>query len=255
FAKLKDQLHESRISWHEVKDIKLVIEEYISRFKKLVPDMEIPVAIPFNLYSAEKESVDDDLDNKFRIALHWLERLERIKLGYFTITHLDFESKSLHKLASHTTFPDNVCEQVCRGLLELLPKLDLNGEIAQISIAELRRTTKLSLENLFAGLLSAHRASILVLRQDVVIEPTKLRSDETNYCAHAYHENQKYPAIRVIFSFARQILASVPLNQSKMFEGTELDEMLKGSVEEVITFSKLPWSKREQPDAYAKELD
>src|SRR5690606_10214766 len=69
FAKLKDQLHESRISWHEVKDIKLVIEEYISRFKKLVPDMEIPVAIPFNLYSAEKESVDDDLDNKFRIAL------------------------------------------------------------------------------------------------------------------------------------------------------------------------------------------
>jgi RecQ family ATP-dependent DNA helicase len=255
FAKLKDQLHESRISWHEVKDIKLVIEEYISRFKKLVPDNEVPVAIPFNLYSTEKESVNDDLDNKFRIALHWLERLERIKLGYFTITHLEFESKSIAKLAGHSSFPDKVCEQACRGLLELLPKLDLNNEIVQISIAELRGTTKLSLENLFAGLLAAHRSAILVMRQDVVIEPTKIRSDETNYCASAYHENQKYPAIRVIFSFARQLLAAVPLNQSKMFEGAELDEMIRASIQEVITFSKLPWSKKELPEAYSKELD
>ncbi|MFZ1514573.1 MAG: DEAD/DEAH box helicase, partial [Saprospiraceae bacterium] len=43
FAKLKDQLHESRISWHEVKDIKQVLEKYIARFKPLIPD-EIPVA-------------------------------------------------------------------------------------------------------------------------------------------------------------------------------------------------------------------
>jgi len=52
FAKLKDQLHESSILWHEVKEIKEAVEKYISNFKKLEPDFEIPVAVPFNMYSS-----------------------------------------------------------------------------------------------------------------------------------------------------------------------------------------------------------
>src|SRR5690606_1725977 len=181
FAKLKDQLHESRISWHEVKDVKQVLEEYIARFKPLTPDTEIPVAVPFNLYSNEKGSVNDDVDNKFRIALHWLERLERIKLGYFTITHLEFDSALLNKLAERINkCPDKDCEKVCQAILELLPSDAQSNKVVQLSIASLRSISKLSLENLFTALLKNHAAGILKLLQDVVIEPTKIRLDETN---------------------------------------------------------------------------
>lgn len=256
FAKLKDQLHESRISWHEVKDIKQVLEEYIARFKPLTPDTEIPVAVPFNLYSNEKGSVNDDLDNKFRIALHWLERLERIKLGYFTITHLEFESASFNKLSERINkCPDKDCEKVCYAILELLPSDATSNKVVQISIASLRSITKLSLENLFTALLKNHAAGILKLLQDVVIEPTKIRLDETNHCKNIYYENEKYPALQVIFSLASKILSSVPSNSSKIFEGEELDNFLKESVNENINFKKLPWTKKDNAEGQTKEYN
>jgi ATP-dependent DNA helicase RecQ len=256
FAKLKDQLHESRISWHEVKDIKQVLEEYIARFKPLTPDTEIPVAVPFNLYSNEKGSVNDDLDNKFRIALHWLERLERIKLGYFTITHLEFDSASLNKLAERINkCPDKDCEKVCHAILELLPNDAQSNEVVQLSIASLRSISKLSLENLFTALLKNHAAGILKLLQDVVIEPTKIRIDETNHCKNIYYENEKYPALQVVFSLASKILSSVPSNSSKFFEGEDLDDFLKESVNENINFKKLPWTKKDNAEGQTKEYN
>lgn len=256
FAKLKDQLHESRISWHEVKDIKQVLETYLAGFKPLIPDKELPVAVPFNLYSNEKGSVNDDLDNKFRIALHWLERLERIKLGYFTITHLEFDSSSLSKLAeSVNKCPDKNCEKVCHAIIELLPNDAESNKVVQLSIASLRSISKLSLENLFTALLKIHSAGILKLLQDVVIEPTKIRLDETNHCRNIYYENEKYPALQVVFSLASKILGSVSSNGSKFFEGEELDELLKGSVIENINFKKLPWTKKDNAETQVKEYN
>jgi len=256
FAKLKDQLHESRISWHEVKDIKQVLEEYIARFKPLTPDTEIPVAVPFNLYSNEKGSVNDDLDNKFRIALHWLERLERIKLGYFTITHLEFDSASLKKLAERINkCPDKDCEKVCHAILELLPSDAQSNTVVQLSIASLRSISKLSLENLFTALFKNHAAGILKLLQDVVIEPTKIRLDETNHCKNICYENEKYPALQVVFSLASKILGSVPSNSSKFFEGEELNDFLKESVNESINFKKLPWTKKDNAEGQTKEYN
>ena len=256
FAKLKDQLHESRVSWPEIKDIKQVLEEYIARFKPLVPDTEIPVAVPFNLYSKEKGSVDDDLDNKFRIALHWLERLERIKLGYFTITHLEFDSASLNKLTERISkCPDKDCEKVCYAIIELLPNKAESNKVVQLSIASLRSISKLSLENLFTALLKNHSAGIFKLLQDVVIEPTKIRLDETNHCKNTYYGKEKYPALQVVFSLASRILRSVPSNESKFFEGEELDDFLKDSINENINFKKLPWSKKDNADGQTKEYN
>ena len=244
FAKLKDQLHESRISWHELKDIKQVLEEYIARFKPLTPDTEIPVAVPFNLYSNEKGSVNDDLDNKFRIALHWLERLERIKLGYFTITHLEFDSASLNKLAERINkCPDKDCEKVCHAILELLPIDAQSNKVVQLSIASLRSISKLSLENLFTALLKNHAAGILKLLQDVVIEPTQLRNDEIAHYSIQNTEN-KYPALKIIFSFAKEIMSLVRELDSEIFdsnEGDELDRTFKQVISEKLNFNDLPW--------------
>ncbi|MBK8702174.1 MAG: hypothetical protein IPN33_00205 [Saprospiraceae bacterium] len=188
------------------------MEKYIARFKPLKPDTEISVAVPFNLYSNEKGSFNDDLDNKFRMALHWLERLERIKLGYFTITHLEFDAASLNKLAERlNNCPDLDCENVCHAIIELFPRDGQSNKVVQLSIASLRSISKLSLENLFAALLKNHAAGIIKLLQDVVIEPTKIRLDETNHCKNIYYENQqKYPAILSYFSFARENYAVLP---------------------------------------------
>lgn len=242
FAKLKDQLHESRISWHEVKEIKVVIEKYIEKFKPLIPDSEIPVAIPFDLYSKEKGSINDEDDNKFRIALHWLERLERIKLGYFTITHLEFEYTSLINLAERiNSCPDKDSEKVCRALLQLIPNDISSSKEVQISLASLRSITKLNLDNLFEELLKLHSIGIVKLLQEVVIEPTNLRTDEMVYYCKLRNTNNKYPALKTIFSFAKEIMSQIPNNESKLFEGEDLDILLNNELQAHTNFTDLPW--------------
>ncbi|HRO06997.1 MAG TPA: UvrD-helicase domain-containing protein [Ferruginibacter sp.] len=241
FKKLKDQLHESRISWHEVKGIKKILEEYIAMFKPLSPDTQIPVAVPFNLYSSKIGSTKDESDTKFRIALHWLERLKRIKLGYFTITYLEFDSASLNKLAKRLNkCPNTDCKKVCHAILELLPSDAQSNKVVQLSIASLRSITKLSLENLFTALLKNHAAGILKLLQDVVIEPTNLRSDELAFYSNITSSN-KYPALKSIFSFAKEIMNNVKELDSKIFEGDELDHFLENCIYKNIRFAELPW--------------
>lgn len=256
FAKLKDQLHESRISWHEVKDIKLVLEGYIARYKSLIPDTLNPLAVPFNLYSNEKGSVKEELDSKFRIALHWLERLERIKLGYYTNTHLAFDFESLDKLSDRMVkCPDKDCEKVCYAIIELMPNGTEKSNVIQLSIALLRDISKLSLGSLLNALIKNHAKGIFKLLQNVVIEPTKTRLDETNHCKNTLLEIEKYPALKVVFVLASKILSSVPSNGSRVFEGEELDELLNESINEIINFNKLPWSTRDQAEAHTKEFN
>ncbi|MCD7932554.1 MAG: hypothetical protein LUH15_15045 [Tannerellaceae bacterium] len=245
FARLKDQLHNSRISWHEVKEVQTVAKNYIAGIKPLETDTELPVAVPFNLYSVENLLVDDELDNKFRIGLYWLERLERIKLGYFTITHIEFDYKSLIYLENQISrCPDDNSRKACRAILELMPKGSLPNPVLQLSIASLRSLSKLSLDKLFAALLKCHSLGILKLNQNIVIEPTKFRREEVNYCREIEDNKKKYPALRVLFSFVSKIMDSVPLTDSKLFEGEELDEFLQESITEIIDYDKLPWEKR-----------
>ncbi|PIQ28444.1 MAG: hypothetical protein COW63_14705 [Bacteroidetes bacterium CG18_big_fil_WC_8_21_14_2_50_41_14] len=242
FATLKSLLHKSSISWHEIKDVMLVLEKYIAKFKPLVPDNEVPVAVPFNLYSNEKDSVNDDLVNTFRIGLHWLERLKRIRLGYFTITHLEFETAALINLPERIkSCPDKDCESVCRAIVALLPDKALSNEVVQLSIASLRSSSRLSLANLFTALLKNHRAGILKLIQEVVIEPTNLRRDELVHYSKLKTKVNKYPALITIFSFAREIMNSVPKNETRIFDGDALDLLFNESLNEYTDFIDLPW--------------
>lgn len=256
FAKLKDQLHESRISWPEVKEIKSVLEKYISRFKLMIPDIETPVAVPFNIYSLEKGDTDDAIENKFRIGIHWLERLGRIKLGYFTITHLEFDAPSLNKLTQRLVdCPDKESIKLCESIIKLLPPNAESNEVVQISIASLRDASKLSFENLFKSLLKNHSAGIFQLIQNVVIEPTKIRADEINFYINHKNFEKKYPALKMIFSLAKKILGSVPLNDSKFFESEDLDDFIKEITHENLEHNNLPWYHGEKEKIQKREFE
>ncbi|HUM50619.1 MAG TPA: UvrD-helicase domain-containing protein [Chitinophagales bacterium] len=255
FGNLKDQLLKSRISWHEIKEIKMVLEEYIKRFKPLVNNDISPAAVPFNLYSVSSGKVDEMLDNKFRIALHWLERLNRIKLGYFTITHLEIKAALVKTLNDKIiNFPDKDIEKACRAILILTSNADLENEVVQVSIISLRSISKLSHDKLFSALIRAHNICFIKLMQEVLIEPTKLRANEINYCRTKF-QNDKYPVLKTIFAYANKILDSVNANSSKSFEGEELDDWLKEVVNKNINFKRIPWSQKENTEAQNKEYN
>lgn len=260
FAQLKDQLLESRISWHEVVEAKGIVERYIEKFKPLIPDLEHPTAIPLDLLSVERGKTDESLNINFRLALHWLEKLERIKLGYSTITHLElFKDSILNLQGNLSKCQDEETLEVCRAILKLRQIMpdqdgDENSELIQISLSALRDETKLSLSNLYRALYIAHSTNLIKINQQVLIETTRLRVEEIKHALDTNYQNEKFPALKAVFSFARRILQSVPLNDSKIFEGEELDYMLNEAISEEVSFKTLPWTKRDQEDSKKKEL-
>lgn len=257
FAQLKDQLLDSRISWHEVKEVKTIVEDYIKKFKSLESSSELPVSIGFDLYTKEKGSLDEDLSTNFRLALHWLEKLERIRLGYFTLTHLELFIAPLKELEKNIPkCPNEETRRLCEAIHKLYQNSkeeDSDQELIQISITDLREETKLSLSNLYSCLLKAHNLKLIKLNQEVLIEPTELRKEEITYSLNNDWDEEKYPAIKFAFSLARKILNSVPLNGSKTFEGKELDYFIGQTIDEKLDFKKLPWSKKEKPELQEKE--
>ncbi|WP_086539287.1 UvrD-helicase domain-containing protein [Algoriphagus antarcticus] len=260
FAQLKDQLLESRISWHEVKEAKGIVEKYIQKFKPLIPDLEHPTAIPLDLLSIERGKTDESLNINFRLALHWLEKLERIKLGYSTVTHLELFKESIIDLQDNLgQCQDEDSLQVCRAIVKLQQIMpdqhgDEDPELIQLSLTALRDETKLSLSNLYKSLYKAHSINLIKINQHVLIETTRLRADEIKHALETKNQNEKFPAIKAIFSFARSILKSVPLSDSKTFEGDELDYMLNEAISEEVEFNILPWTTKDKTDSKTKEL-
>jgi ATP-dependent DNA helicase RecQ len=263
FSTLKDQLLDSRISWHEVKEIKTVVENYIKKFRPLESASELPVAISFDLYTKEKGTNDEDLSTNFRLGLHWLEKLGRIRLGYFTLTHLELFTDPLKDLGANLSkSPDEDIRKVCEAIWKLYQnsndevseEKDLEEELFQVSLTTLREESRLGLSNLYKALYNAHNLGLIKINQEILIEPTKLRIDEISHGVSNRKIEDSFPVIHFVFSLVRKVLSAVPLNDSKVFEGEELDFFVSEALEEIIDFQKLPWSKKEKEEAQAKEI-
>ncbi len=255
FKKLKDQLHKSRITWEDIKSTKQLIEKYVSKFKALEPNTEVPVAVPFTLASLDAGGADDEADNKFRIALHWLEKLERIKLGYFTITHLDISKESVKNLSSKLNdITEEDVQRVCTVLVAIGNKQPDEGSTLQVPLSALRSDTKFGLEKLFKNLLVAHKTGLIELKQEIAAEITKQRTAEAKASIDNTFEKH-YLALKVAFDFAKSIMSGTPLNGSRIFEGEELELYLKEVVEENITERATTWINTKNESGIEKNIE
>lgn len=260
FKNLKTQLHKSRITWEDIKTTKALIEKYVSKFKSLEADNDFPIAVPFTLASLDAGGSDDEADNKFRIALHWLEKLGRIKLGYFTITHLDVSKESVkllqNKLAS---IPEEDVKKVCSVLFKISQTQPEEGTTLQVPLSTLRSETKFGLEKLFKNLLLAHKSNLIELKQEIAAKHTEQRTAEVKASINSTFKY--YIALNVAFEFAHSILNDTPLNGSKIFEGDLLDTYLKNSIEKYVTKESTFWINNKNKyvieksiEAYRKDL-
>lgn len=240
FKKLKTQLHQSRITWEDIKTTKELIEKYISKFKPLEVDNEMPVAVPFTLASLDAGGSDDEADNKFRIALHWLEKLGRLRLGYFTITHLDISKASVKSLNSKLNdIVDEEVKLVCSILYNIGNTQPDEGETLQVPISTLRSETKFGIEKLFKNLLIAHKSDLIELRQEIAAKHTEQRTAEVKSSINSSFKY--YTTLNVAFDFAKRILDKTPLNDSKVFDGEELELYLYEAVDHNVTEDSAFW--------------
>jgi len=256
FAKQKEQLLENSVSWHEIKEMKSVIETFIAKFKTPVPDLQTPVPVPFNLYASHQSSLDEELNNKFRLGLYWLEKLNRIKLGYYTITQIEIDSIIIESLQSHIKIlDDKKLKSLLSAIIANYPGKSIENQVVQYSIASLRSTTKLSLEQLFSYLIKAHNSGLFKLIQKVTIQPTNLRSEEIKFYLLNPHLEFNFSALKIIFLFAKAIMKEVPKNDSKIFDGDQLESILSDVITEKFSIEKLPWADKISKNSSLKDVE
>ena len=254
FKKLKDQLHKSRITWEDIKATKSLIEKYISKFKPFEVDNDMPVAVPFTLASLVTGGSDDEADNKFRIALHWLEKLGQLRLGYFTITHLDFSKASVKALNTKLNdIADEDVRKVCSVLYSIGNTQPEVGETLQVPISTLRSDTKFGLEKLFKCLLIAHKTKLIELRQEIAAKHTEQRTAEVKYSMTSTFK--RYTTLDVAFGFAEKILSDTPLNDSRVFEGELLEQSLRTTIEETVTEDSVAWIDKANSSGIEKNVE
>jgi len=255
FTKMKSRLHDSRLGWNHIKQTKDLVENYIKSIRGHVQHSTEPVAIPFNLRNTNASKPNEKEDVKFRLALHWLECLNRIELGYFTVTHFDFETESLRSLKSKDFSSADSDQQELLKALATFSSLDRNGPAVQISISILRSKLKCSLEKLMSGLVKAHKSAWIKLIQKTAIYYPEYRAKEVGYCNGLSNSDQdKYLGIKVIFDLARQILNQVSDGESQIFRSEDLNSMFFGLLEPYNDLEKLPWSEEQYHDRQKKEI-
>ena len=84
--KAKEQLLQSSISWKNLEEIRETIVSYITRIQTVETTREKPVVLPNTLWA--RNQFDFDFTD-FRIGLYWLERMNRIKMGYLSSAHIN----------------------------------------------------------------------------------------------------------------------------------------------------------------------
>lgn len=235
FKKLKDLLHRGRISWDMLEAVFNSIIEFHEDLNK--SSSSDPIVIPFNFLS--KYSQFDDLEEKetfFRLALYWLERLQRIRLGFYAPEQLlftKFEYPNEAKLDGNKE----------KALVNLLAQyFSSDKKQVQIDINELTNTTTCrNFSELHKLVLACQRKGYLRVENIFVLKPTSKKSDELKYSFSLKKDTRQLPSINALFSLAHTLLSI-----TKSREQISVDEVfwatsVRQAVTEYISLEQLPW--------------
>ena len=226
FNKLRDKNQKNQITWGRIIQIKDTVFSYYSKFRKLTPDLENPFPLPLDLL-AQTEEYDDIFykDTFFRIALYWLEKLDRIKLGVYTPTYLPI--KILDEEPNFSFLKSKEERDRISLLLEYLKQYKAekfsDRDLLMIDMTSLREKLNVkSSTEVFKILFTAQRARVISIERFIKIQPTKKRTPEliewTRY--------NSSPIIDSTFSFAKLLIESSKLGDEVYIESEQLESML-----------------------------
>ena len=184
FPKLKDLLQRTQLSWSQVQDLFGDLKRMFE-IHRLLPDATLPLPLSYytQVEAFSEDSKSGGAETNFRLALHWLERLHRIELGYFLPAHLEFDNGPINKYKAN--YEEVISDPLLKKLFSLIISYaDLEQPFTTISLTTLK--SKLSLRtttSLFKLLAFGQKNNFIKLIHSIRISVPKHRQDEVKYQA------------------------------------------------------------------------
>lgn len=205
--KAKEQLLQGSISWKNLEEIRESITQYIQRIQTLEDTITKPVVIPNTLWA--RSQFDFDFTD-FRIGMYWLERLDRIRMGYLSSAHINVtvtdveEILTILKSAGVINQPKSMEYQAVRLLTELDALYRQQGsETLQVSLQELAGKLTVHPTKLVDCLLWCEKKDYLRIEDKV---RCRIAFTRLNEVAYMFHWNSHPVAFHVILNAVRSLL-------------------------------------------------
>lgn len=239
FKKIKTLLQNGRITWANLVSVYSAVVAYYSKFKNFENENDKPIVLPFNILS-QTSTFDDinDRDQLLRLSLYWLEKLERIKLGFYAPGQLEF-SEFVKPLESKIE-----SEEERKLILEIENTWNNKNDEAEAITVELNKLlTATGLSNasdLLKIIFNCQKKNILRYENELIIYPTKKKMDELKYAMSSWHESN-YPTLEAVFDLSINLMGMTSEKQQKQFEGSVLEEQKRIVAGEFFNADTLPW--------------
>jgi ATP-dependent DNA helicase RecQ len=241
FKILKEKLHKKEMTWNNIIQVQKTVYDYVNNYAKKELSSEDAFALPTDLldqYIEYKEYKNDE--TFFRVILYWLEKLKKIKLGTYTPTHIPISisaEKQNYSVINDSEDVDKI-KYLHSKLRDTQRDLkDDNGYI-MVKMEQLKDNLKAdTFRDIWRVLFLAQKAGIIKIEREIIIEPTKSRTNELE----KWSAFSNSPVIESVFAFAKKIMNVSKYNQQTHFEEEELNSIGNEAIEEHIQPNHIYW--------------
>ena len=262
FRQHADKLKTGQLVWSDLEDVLDRIKDFITSVQTISETQSEPVVIPTNLWSKEGFNGDTTM---FRIALHWLEQLKRIKLGYSQPANITVEISEESADSADTRF------QTAEGMrvwalyqrLRQISRARGNNRV-QVTQSELRIRGRLNSRLVMDTLVKCVKYGLVSIEQSFHCATAEIRFSEVRYAVED-KSRRKHLALHWVFELARIVASRANGNAGTIFALTpseeheiykELRDQVMSALDNLLLDGKdangkprklMPWYNRDSP--------
>ena len=235
FAKLKDLLIKSLITWPDLRNARSSAIDFINQFQSVEQTKSRSIVIPYTFWRKNNNisSIDDTTSAK--LALYWLEYLGYIKQGYIGQACLDISllkreliKRSTGFFGSTTTIrlSDNA-SHVFEYMEQHIE--DINTPTL-ISIVDIRNITHFSIAQIFDAIIECQKQGLITLNDNMRCALRARRSLETRYMLD---KDKNVSALHVVMEGLRSVLADCKEGREKVLSASEVEKICAHLLDDV----------------------
>ena len=223
--KMRELLLKSAMAWTDLEDIRQKLCVAISEVRSLEEAKSHAVGIPNNFW--RKDEKDDSFTN-FKLGLYWLERMGRIRLGYYTMGQILIDlpnnwEEIVQRYPQALTKPTNQTERMI-AYLQKKKKAHPNDTLIQVPLQEITSALKQPMMKALNTLVQGQKQNIFTIEQKMRCQISLKRKSEVDYLMR--HHNYQ-GALHVVFNTVEDLLSQHKHNVEQTYTLHDIQEALK----------------------------
>jgi len=243
FGTVKSLIHKSELKWENLVQAQQIITDYCKQFITSKLPTKENVAVNANLFSQQPSFSDS---SNFKMYLYWLEKAEKIELGYYVQSHFIFDNQSF------INETDNIIDDKQRRLIEYLKeikKTKFKQEVqSAIQFNDIKKALNCSRTKLYKLLIKAHKKKYLkwlLLKSIKISNRTEIRREIIKD-----KRVNTMPSVIYFFEVVNTILSEKTKDGRLNLSREEVDVLIKSiDTRYIFGVDKMPWLKSK------KEID